>query len=49
MLKAAETALRELRRPEDVAKQRGKTIVEVLPHKDAAEEEPAAEPEAVSA
>ena len=49
MLKAAETALRELRRPEDVAKQRGKTIVEVLPHKDAAEEGPAAEPEAVSA
>jgi small subunit ribosomal protein S5 len=46
MLKAAETALRDLRRPEDVAKQRGKTIVEVLPHKDVAE---AAEPEAVGA
>ena len=33
MLKAAETALRELRRPEDVAKSRGKTIVDVLPLK----------------
>jgi small subunit ribosomal protein S5 len=33
MLKAAETALRELRRPEDVAKSRGKSIVDVLPHK----------------
>jgi small subunit ribosomal protein S5 len=33
MLKAAETALRELRRPEDVAKQRGKAIVDVLPHR----------------
>jgi small subunit ribosomal protein S5 len=33
MLKAAETALRLLRRPEDVAKSRGKTISEVLPYK----------------
>jgi len=33
MLKAAETALRQLRRPEDVAKARGKTISEVLPYK----------------
>ena len=33
MLKAAEQALRQLRRPEDVAKARGKTIAEVLPHK----------------
>src|SRR5271170_491234 len=33
MLKAAEVALRELRRPEDVAKARGKSIREVLPEK----------------
>jgi small subunit ribosomal protein S5 len=33
MLKAAETALRQLRRPEDVAKARGKTISEVLPYR----------------
>jgi small subunit ribosomal protein S5 len=33
MLKAAETALRQLRRPEDVAKARGKTVSEVLPYK----------------
>ena len=33
MLKAAETALRQLRRPEDVAKARGKTISDVLPYK----------------
>jgi ribosomal protein S5 len=33
MLKAAETALRNLRRPEDVAKSRGKSIVDVLPYK----------------
>jgi small subunit ribosomal protein S5 len=33
MLKAAEQALRQLRRPEDVAKARGKTISEVLPYK----------------
>jgi small subunit ribosomal protein S5 len=33
MLKAAETALRGLRRPEDVAKSRGKSISDVLPHK----------------
>ena len=46
MLKAAETALRNLRRPEDVAKSRGKTIIDVLPYKAAVEE---AEPEAVSA
>jgi len=32
MLKAAETALRNLRRPEDVAKARGKSISEVLPY-----------------
>ena len=33
MLKAAETALRQLRRPEDVAKARGKSISDVLPYK----------------
>jgi small subunit ribosomal protein S5 len=33
MLKAAESALRNLRRPEDVAKARGKTIADVLPYK----------------
>jgi small subunit ribosomal protein S5 len=33
MLKAAEAALRQLRRPEDVAKARGKSISEVLPYK----------------
>jgi small subunit ribosomal protein S5 len=33
MLKAAEQALRQLRRPEDVAKARGKQIHEVLPYK----------------
>jgi small subunit ribosomal protein S5 len=45
MLKAAETALRLLRRPEDVAKSRGKSISEVLPYKapEPAAEEPAAE------
>src|SRR5436853_4461955 len=37
MLKAAEQALRQLRRPEDVAKARGKTIAEVLPYKPPAE------------
>ncbi len=49
MLKAAETALRELRRPEDVAKARGKSISDVLPYRapepteeDAPAEEPAA-------
>ena len=33
MLKAAEQALRQLRRPEDVAKARGKQISEVLPYR----------------
>jgi small subunit ribosomal protein S5 len=47
MLKAAETALRQLRRPEDVAKARGKTISEVLPYKAPVEpEETAPEPAA---
>ena len=47
MLKAAEQALRQLRRPEDVAKARGKQISEVLPYKKPvveAEPELAAEP-----
>src|SRR5271170_6816967 len=44
MLKAAETALRELRRPEEVARARGKSISEVLPWK-----APAVEAEEVSA
>ena len=40
MLKAAEVALRQLRRPEEVAKARGKQISDVLPYK---AEEPAEE------
>ena len=44
MLKAAESALRHLRRPEDVAKARGKSISEVLPY-----QTPAEEPEPVGA
>jgi len=40
MLKAAETALRLLRRPEDVAKSRGKAVSDVLPYKPAEEQEP---------
>jgi small subunit ribosomal protein S5 len=40
MLKAAEVALRQLRRPEDVAKARGKSISDVLPYKAPAEPEP---------
>jgi small subunit ribosomal protein S5 len=53
MLKAAETALRQLRRPEDVAKARGKSIRDVLPHAAAAdreselESEPEVEPEVI--
>jgi small subunit ribosomal protein S5 len=42
MLKAAESALRNLRRPEDVAKARGKSISEVLPYKAPVAEEPEA-------
>ncbi len=44
MLKATVNGLQNLRRPEDVAKMRGKTIAEVLPYK-----APAAEPEAETA
>jgi small subunit ribosomal protein S5 len=46
MLKAAEQALRQLRRPEDVARARGKTIAEVLPYKRPAEVVADAEAEA---
>jgi small subunit ribosomal protein S5 len=45
MLKAAETALRQLRRPEDVAKARGKSIRDVLPQQALPEPEPSPEPE----
>src|ERR671927_1225910 len=44
MLKAAEQALRGLRRPEDVAKARGKAIADVLPYRAADEEDGAAVP-----
>jgi small subunit ribosomal protein S5 len=40
MLKAAETALRQLRRPEEVAKARGKAVSDVLPYRPADEAEP---------
>jgi small subunit ribosomal protein S5 len=39
MLKAAEQALRQLRRPEEVAKARGKQISDVLPYQRPVEEE----------
>ncbi len=58
MLKAAETALRQLRRPEDVARARGKSIRDVLPQGAAVVESepevvepdvpPAVEPESVT-
>jgi small subunit ribosomal protein S5 len=58
MLKAAETALRQLRRPEDVARARGKSIRDVLPQGAAVAESepevvepdvpPAVEPESVT-
>ena len=44
MLKAAETALRQLRRPEEVARARGKTINDVLPYKPEPEKDGAQEP-----
>ena len=51
MLKATVNGLQNLRRPEDVAKMRGKTIAEVLPYKapEAAEEPAAPEPTAAAA
>jgi small subunit ribosomal protein S5 len=42
MAKATVNGLRNLRRPEDVARIRGKTIKEVLPYQRPAEDEPAA-------
>jgi small subunit ribosomal protein S5 len=45
MLKAAEEALRQLRRPEDVAKARGLSISQVLPYKAPSVDD---EPEAVT-
>ena len=48
MLKATVNGLQNLRRPEDVARMRGKTIVEVLPLKAAAPAD-AGEPEAAAA
>src|SRR4051794_17039688 len=49
MLKAAESALKQLRRPEDVAKARGKTISEVLPYRAPVEADEPAEAEAAPA
>jgi small subunit ribosomal protein S5 len=46
MAKATVDGLQHLRRPEDVARQRGKTILEVLPYAPPAAEPEAAEPEA---
>ena len=43
MAKATVDGLKKLRRPEDGAKMRGKTITEVLPYRAPAAEEPAAE------
>ena len=44
MLKAAEVALRDLRRPEEVARARGKSVRDVLPLPSLKKEEPAEEP-----
>ena len=49
MLKAAEVALRELRRPEEVATARGKAVRDVLPVPAAAPEKEEAEPPAAPA
>jgi len=53
MAKATVDGLKKLRRPEDVAKMRGKTISEVLPYRAPAEEAPVVEetpaPETVEA
>jgi small subunit ribosomal protein S5 len=43
MAKATVAGLKSLRRPEDVARMRGKTVAEVLPYRAPAEEAPAAE------
>jgi small subunit ribosomal protein S5 len=44
MAKATVNGLQNLRRPEDVARQRGKTVAEVLPYRPAPVEEPAETP-----
>ena len=49
MAKATVDGLKRLRRPEEVARQRGKTVAEVLPYRPAAEDAPAAEAEAAAA
>jgi small subunit ribosomal protein S5 len=49
MLKATVDGLKSLRRPEEVAKMRGKTIAEVLPLKRDVEPEAVAEPQPVAA
>jgi small subunit ribosomal protein S5 len=49
MLKATVNGLQSLRRPEEVAKTRGKTIAEVLPLKRAVEPEAVADPQPVAA
>jgi small subunit ribosomal protein S5 len=49
MLKATVNGLQSLRRPEEVARTRGKTIAEVLPLKRAVEPEAVAEPQPVAA
>jgi small subunit ribosomal protein S5 len=48
MLKAAEQALRQLRRPEEVAKARGKQISDVLPYQAPKEQAEEAAPEAAA-
>ena len=48
MLKAAEVALRELRRPEEVAQARGKSVRDVLPERAVVESEEVSEPQQVS-
>jgi hypothetical protein len=48
MLKAAEQALRELRRPEDVARARGKVVSDVLPFAVPSAEAEAEEPAPVA-
>jgi small subunit ribosomal protein S5 len=49
MAKATVDGLKRLRRPEEVARQRGKTIAEVLPYRPAPVEEPAAAEQAAEA
>ena len=48
MLKAAEVALRELRRPEEVAQARGKSVRDVLPERAVVKSEEVSEPQQVS-